>query len=180
MLRLINYKSSRLFLLGTLVLVAVFLLIDYITGPLIHFPIMFLVPVALLAWVNRLNWSILLSIFLPAIRLAFEYFWHDPWSWEASLVNMLIRMSVLFIFSYLIDKNSKQVQELSREVNVLSGILPICSYCKKIRVDQNPQSDWVQLERYIKEHSEAEFSHGICPECVRKHFGDLLDEENKK
>jgi hypothetical protein len=179
MLRLMKYRDSKLFLCGILLLATVFLLIDYITGALIHFPILFLIPVALLAWINRLNWSILLSIFLPGIRLAFEFFWHELWPWEASVINMIIRMSVLLIFSYLIDRNSRQMQELSREVNVLSGILPICSYCKKIRVNQNPQSDWVQLERYIKEHSEAEFSHGICPECVRKHFGDLLNEEKK-
>ncbi len=178
-MRLVKCRDSKIYLYGTLLLAAVFLLIDYITGALIHFPILYLIPVALLAWINRLNWSILLSILLPAIRLAFEFFWHELWPWEASVINMIIRMSVLLIFAYLIDKNSRQMQELSREVNVLKGILPICSYCKKIRIDQDPRSDWVQLEKYIKEHSEAEFSHGICPECTRKHYGDLLDEEKK-
>ena len=48
------------------------------------------------------------------------------------------------------------------KLKVLSGFLPICANCKKIR-DEN--GDWNQLETYIREHSEAEFSHGICPEC---------------
>ncbi|MDD5285207.1 MAG: response regulator transcription factor [Desulfuromonadaceae bacterium] len=55
-------------------------------------------------------------------------------------------------------------QALDR-VNRLEGIIPICMYCKKIRDDQN---SWNQLEKYISEHSEAMFSHGICPECAEK------------
>jgi phosphoserine phosphatase RsbU/P len=50
-------------------------------------------------------------------------------------------------------------------VKRLQGLLPICSYCKKIRNDLNY---WQQLENYIGEHSEAKFSHGICPECFEK------------
>jgi hypothetical protein len=53
------------------------------------------------------------------------------------------------------------------EVETLRGIIPICSYCKKIRDDDGL---WNQMEAYISKHSEAEFSHGICPECVKKHF----------
>lgn len=56
-------------------------------------------------------------------------------------------------------------------VKQLSGLLPMCSYCKKIRRDDNY---WQQLETYLSEHSEAEFSHGVCPECferARQEFG---------
>jgi DNA-binding response OmpR family regulator len=55
-------------------------------------------------------------------------------------------------------------QALSR-VRQLEGIIPICTYCKKIRDDKN---SWQQLEKYITEHSEALFSHGACPECLEK------------
>ncbi len=47
----------------------------------------------------------------------------------------------------------------------LSGLLPICSYCKRIRSDQDY---WQQVESYISQHSEVRFSHGICPECYSK------------
>jgi PAS domain S-box-containing protein len=47
----------------------------------------------------------------------------------------------------------------------IRGILPVCSYCKKIKAD--PQT-WIDLENYVRRHSEAEFSHGICPDCLRK------------
>jgi DNA-binding response OmpR family regulator len=64
-----------------------------------------------------------------------------------------------------------ELQDALAMVKQLSGLLPICSYCKKIRGDDNY---WQQLESYLSEHSEAEFSHGICPECfeqAKKEFG---------
>ncbi len=55
----------------------------------------------------------------------------------------------------------------AEEVKVLRGLLPICCYCKKIRDDRGY---WNQLEAHIDQHSEASFSHGICPECVVEHY----------
>jgi hypothetical protein len=53
-----------------------------------------------------------------------------------------------------------------KHVKQLEGILPICSYCKKIRDEKN---EWHRLEEYIEDRSKAEFSHGICPECLEKY-----------
>jgi hypothetical protein len=50
------------------------------------------------------------------------------------------------------------------KVKQLSGLLPICSYCKKIRDDRGY---WKQIETYIRDHSEVEFSHGICQDCIK-------------
>jgi DNA-binding response OmpR family regulator len=66
------------------------------------------------------------------------------------------------------QKLADRVRELANalaRVHQLQGLLPICSYCKRIRNDQNY---WQQIETYIAEHSGAEFSHGICPECYEK------------
>lgn len=62
------------------------------------------------------------------------------------------------------------------EVKTLRGIIPICSYCKKIRTD--PQS-WEQLESYISRHSDALFSHSICPVCMKDKFPDFPPADNK-
>ena len=59
----------------------------------------------------------------------------------------------------------KELEEALASVKMLQGLLPICLYCKKIRNDQNY---WQQLDRYVAEHTEAKFSHGICPECYEK------------
>jgi PAS domain S-box-containing protein len=57
------------------------------------------------------------------------------------------------------------------KVKQLSGLLPICASCKKIRDDNGY---WNQIEAYIQEHSEAEFSHGICPDCARKLYPEIF------
>jgi len=70
------------------------------------------------------------------------------------------------------EENERLVAELRdalASVQALSGLLPICAVCKKIRDDTGY---WQQLERYIKDHSEADFTHGLCPECAE----ELLDE----
>jgi hypothetical protein len=59
----------------------------------------------------------------------------------------------------------EDLQNALARVKLLSGLLPICSSCKKIRDDKGY---WNQIESYIREHSEAEFSHGICPDCAKK------------
>ena len=63
-----------------------------------------------------------------------------------------------------------QLQDALAKVKTLSGLLPICSHCKKIRDDKGY---WNQIESYIHKHSDAEFSHGICPECVKKYYPDI-------
>jgi ligand-binding sensor domain-containing protein len=70
------------------------------------------------------------------------------------------------------EKELKQrVEESIAQIKVLGGLIPICSNCKKIRDDKGY---WNQLEKYLKEHSEAEFTHGICPECKEKLYGTYL------
>jgi hypothetical protein len=65
-----------------------------------------------------------------------------------------------------------EIEQYMSEVKVLSGLLPICASCKKIR-DEN--DNWTQIEQYIRARSEAEFSHGICPECARKLYPEHWD-----
>lgn len=64
------------------------------------------------------------------------------------------------------------LQKALATIKRLHGILPICASCKKIRDDNGY---WTQVESYIREHSEAEFSHGICPECAKKLYPDYIN-----
>jgi DNA-binding response OmpR family regulator len=82
------------------------------------------------------------------------------------------RVQVGVRVSTLQDKLAERVVELQQaldKVTQLEGLLPICSYCKRIRSDNN---SWEQMERYISHHSNAEFSHGVCPACFEKVKGD--------
>jgi HAMP domain-containing protein len=68
------------------------------------------------------------------------------------------------------EKLIKELQQALSEVRTLTGLLPICSHCKKIRDDKGY---WNSIESYIHEHSEAEFSHSICRECAEKLYPDM-------
>lgn len=71
------------------------------------------------------------------------------------------------LYRHKIEKEqlTKKLKDALAKVKQLSGMLPICSYCKKIRDDKGY---WEQMEVYIRDHSEAEFSHSICPDCAEK------------
>ena len=82
-----------------------------------------------------------------------------------------------------IEERTSILQEALKEVKQLTGLLPICASCKKIRDDKGY---WNQIEGYIQKHSEAQFSHGICPECSDELYGkedwyiEMKQEEQKK
>ena len=63
------------------------------------------------------------------------------------------------------------INNLIAEINTLQGIIPICSNCKKVR---NDKGYWGQVESYISEHSEVQFSHSICPDCAKELYGDYI------
>jgi hypothetical protein len=70
-------------------------------------------------------------------------------------------------------KLQARVAEAVARVKVLSGLLPICASCKKVRDDKGY---WNQIETYIRDHSDTQFSHGLCPDCVRKLYPEFSDE----
>lgn len=74
-----------------------------------------------------------------------------------------------------IETQNKELTEALSKVKLLSGFIPICASCKKIRDDKGY---WTQIEAYIKEHSMAEFSHGICPECAKKLYPEFHNEND--
>jgi hypothetical protein len=69
-----------------------------------------------------------------------------------------------------------KLQEALDEVNMLSGMLSICASCKRIT---NERGEWERLESYLQTHSEAKFSHGVCPDCMRKLYPDYYPAEQE-
>lgn len=70
---------------------------------------------------------------------------------------------------FLGEKKARMTAERAMaDLRTLRGIVPICSHCLKVRTEVG---DWQQLEEYVCEHSDADFSHGICPDCMREHYG---------
>jgi PleD family two-component response regulator len=74
-------------------------------------------------------------------------------------------------------QKNRELSEALAQVKQLKGLLPICMFCKKIRNDENY---WQQIEDYIANHSEADFSHGICPECWEKNYPEYVKGKKAK
>ncbi len=70
------------------------------------------------------------------------------------------------------EKLINELQEAIKEIKTLRGILPLCSFCKKIRDDKGY---WEQVDVYIHKHSQADISHSVCPECMKRHYPDIHD-----
>lgn len=139
---------------------------DHLTDPYIQFPILFLVPVTLASAYNGRWWGVGLAVVMPWIRFYFESR-AVPWAVTQEAINTVICVVVLSGFTILVDRTAQQTRTLTREVKILRGLLPICSFCKKIRREDNT---WEHIEQYVTERSEAQFSHGICPHCLKEHY----------
>lgn len=72
-----------------------------------------------------------------------------------------------------IEKNNQDLQQALSEIKTLKGILPLCSFCKKIRDDKGY---WRAVDEYIYNHSEADISHSVCPECMKEHYPEEYEE----
>jgi len=109
---------------------------------------------------------------------------HESWELDELIPVAIFLVCAISIFSIrrwnevravkneLLRKN-KDLQKALDEIKRLRGILPICMECKKIRDDAGY---WHPVELYIRDHSEAEFTHGICPDCMRKLYPDMAED----
>lgn len=87
-----------------------------------------------------------------------------PFDFEELRARVQVGERVIRLQNSLTER-VRELEEALGNVKLLQGLLPICLYCKKIRDDQNY---WQQVDRYIGEHSEVRFSHGVCPDCYEK------------
>ncbi|MBD3275248.1 MAG: hypothetical protein GF372_08055 [Candidatus Marinimicrobia bacterium] len=91
--------------------------------------------------------------------------------------DLLDKMSVLngelINMSRSLRKKNRQLEAAREKIKVLSGIVPICMHCKQI---QDGEGYWNRLEQFITEHSEAQFSHCICPDCLTEHYPEMEED----
>ncbi len=95
---------------------------------------------------------------------------HLPKPFDANELRARIRAGegILALTFGLSERVSKLTEALAH-VCTLQGILPICTHCKRIR---DVEQTWQLMEKYVEEHSDVRFSHGLCPECLAKHYHD--------
>jgi len=175
-------KSSELKILAIalVILIAIGVLQD-VTGTRMTMAPFYLIPIALVTLRSSRTPALLTSIVCGVMWISmdvrspgYSFLWLDAW-------NNLLRVGVFVSSALLLSrlkgdmlremKLNAELQAALAEVHQLSGLLPICAWCKRIRDDDG---NWQQIETYITVHSEADFTHGICPDCARKHQRQAL------
>jgi hypothetical protein len=151
-----------------LALSAAIMTLEYYTGPFVQFAILLVFPVTVATVLHGVQIGVALGVLLPLLRLTYFATWPLPSSWGLAITDALIDVAILGGTAFLIDRIVRQEQQLQ----VLRGLLPICSFCKRIR---DEAGDWRQLETYIASRSAARFSHTFCPDCGRRHYPELAD-----
>jgi hypothetical protein len=152
--------------------------VDYFTGPNIQFPMAYVFPVIFAAWYSGKAPALMLAIVMPLVHLAFVAQLLRQHESLAGLVAMTTFRGIVIIFMALwFARLSEHERELNRRVEVLEGLLPICTFCKSIR---NEAGNWERLETYISRRSEAVFSHGLCPSCGKTHYPDMLEDASAR
>lgn len=132
---------------------------DFLTNRLVAVEIAAFLVVVALIWLDEL-------IDIPFLLFGAEA---TPVNWRESLFESLLIIPICLLIVYY-------TKMMFRKLKYLEGFLPICASCKKIRDDEG---NWQQMEAYIRDRSEAEFSHGICPQCARKLYPDLFPAPDK-
>lgn len=97
---------------------------------------------------------------------------HDNKSNEYSEeIDQLIRSFRNVVESHFaLATQADELKQKIDEIQLLKGIIPICSHCKSIR---NDRGYWLEIEEFVRKHPDADFSHGICPACAKRHYPDL-------
>jgi YesN/AraC family two-component response regulator len=123
------------------------------------------------------------EFFLEAIDIGIDQYVLKPVDREKLFAAIWKCQEILSLERTITFKDAEQkrlireLQEALSKIKTLRGLIPICASCKKIR---NDQGYWTQVEAYITEHSDAEFTHGICPECSTRMYSQYLDGRTEK
>ena len=168
-------KSDSLLLLLNICLAGmVFVLDTFVSTGQIATEMLYVTPVAWLAlWSSKKQASLVVSA--AAICTALSIVGFVMMSHGEVWIDMVNRAIAIFIIwmTAILSVLRKRAEE---ETKILRGLLPICSYCKKVRDDKGY---WKQIEVYIAANSQADFSHGLCPECGLEHYPDVFKELQK-
>jgi hypothetical protein len=157
-----------------ILLCLVFVALDWELVPLQVFPFVFIFPVMLVAW-NRFLWlSAGCAGLLSFTRIMHQLVFSTQPVVVDEFADTLICFFVLQLLAALTTQLGRQSRRLRQRVRTLEGLLPICSFCKSIR---NDRGEWERVENYVSRHG-ATLSHGLCPDCAKKHYGEFYPPKN--
>ncbi len=177
-------KIGHVYLLVSAALAAGIFLLDLSTPLGVAGEALYVLPVLVMMWMPRRQFVLVVAA-ASTVLCILGFFYSPPggivWMAVTNRVLSLVAIWGTTFLALLLKRAAQdkerlilQLQEALAQVKTLRGLLPICSSCKKIRDDRGY---WNQLETYIGAHSDAQFTHGICPECAQKLYPDYY--ENK-
>ena len=151
-------------------------LLDWATGWELQFFVFYFIPIAFAAWFARAPGSYFVVLLSAAAWFTADALTGHPYTHQVYAVwNTFIRLVAFLALGVtltrirsLLDAERRISADLEKalsEVKTLTGLLPICATCKKIR---NDQGYWQRIEEYLSKHTDARFSHGYCAECAAK------------
>jgi K+-sensing histidine kinase KdpD len=163
-------KSYSLLTAMNICLAAAVFVLDTLIPVDVADAMLYLAPVAWIAlWSSREHASLVIGAATGCTVLAILGFFLSPTGdFWIGVGNRVIAIFVIWTTAIL-SVLRKQAEE---EAKILRGLLPICSYCKKIRDDKGY---WEQIEVYVSARSQANFTHGLCPQCRERHYPSLID-----
>jgi cytochrome c553 len=177
-----NVKSGHPFLLySACVLLMIIILLFDLAIPLgSGVGVSYIAIVLLSLWAHKKRFTVLVTVVCSMLIIVGFYFSPPggiPWQ---VIFNRVIALFAIWVTALLTLQRKimeeKRVEALWQrekaleDVKILRGMLPICASCHKIRDDKGY---WTRIERYIKDHSEADFTHGLCPECAEKLYPEI-------
>ena len=171
-LRIVDKLYQNHSCLANVLAAVLILLFDYITGRSVQFPIAYVLPISLAAWRQQKRMAYAMAVVLPLARVVFHFPWQETHSLSIAALNALIAGAVLVLYAHL----SLQAKLLNKKIRSLEGLLPICAACKRIRTEKG---EYVQIETYISERTEASFTHGICPVCAKKLYPEYYKDKKE-
>lgn len=137
--------------------------VDYVTGPYFQFPSVYILVVVAAAWFSGLTTGLALAVIMPLSRVVLMLtLWSQPWDASAFFATAATRFVVFSVMAVLAARLADHERALAREVEVLTSLLPVCTYCRMIR---RSDDRWTTLEAYAREATH-EFATGLCPDCA--------------
>ena len=166
-----------------LTLIAGLIWLDYKSGVELSLFAFYLIPISLAAWqlgsIEAITTSVLSGISWAIGDLlgghTYSHHFYAIWNTLLHLTSFIIVAIALYKIRVLLEAERSKTEALEKalaEVTVLEGLLPICCECKKIKKDDG---GWQQIEDYIADRSKAAFTHGYCPDCIKKTLAKVRD-----
>jgi len=180
-------RNSAFLYFGCGLLMLIILIIDLAIPLGVAGGVPYIAVILLSLWSPQKRITVIVSVICSILTIV-GFFISPPGGemWKV-LFNRALALFAIWVTAVLTlqrkiieEKHEKTISDRERaleDIKILRGLLPICASCKKIRDDQGY---WNLIEVYVHKHSEADFSHGICPECARKLYPKFYKEKDSK